>query len=313
MSNTLNNNDEILRLYQELVDSKYFGSKSFTPKKSDEILTMLALKRFEAPSFFKDIDAISGEQEFSKKDKFEIIEYFSNKYSHLSKGQLKDLLPNHIYHAKEFFKLHYKAYMDSKDSDPNDFSLTKLDDTTDEYDRIFSYYFKFCSKSYVHDFFKACSYIPLGDHILEEHDSFFLGDNDLIGWHDDENLYFKYVKYMVLSYEALLRVIFLDDNQSSSQPNQGYFLIRLQEEAPICYSSILRAMDDGVVRKLEHGVLDFQTGVGAITYFFKESGFTEWKTIKEYVLTKGQNLSTNMKANSVTNEAVKFVNKYISE
>jgi hypothetical protein len=61
---------------------------------------------------------------------------------------------------------------------------------------------------------------------------------------------------------------------------------RLKTESPITYKAMCKALDDKFIT-FDQSCFDFHCDRGCVGLFFREGGFTEYKTLRSYVLIKG--------------------------
>lgn len=75
-----------------------------------------------------------------------------------------------------------------------------------------------------------------------------------------------------------------NDDKTAKAKNH-YLMQRLKLESPITYKAMCKALEDEFVT-FDQGQFDFHCDKGCVGLFFKEGGFTEYKTLKEYILIK---------------------------
>jgi hypothetical protein len=68
---------------------------------------------------------------------------------------------------------------------------------------------------------------------------------------------------------------------------ENHILIqRLKTESPITYKAMCKALGDKFIT-FDRGHFDFHCDRGCVGLFFREGGFTEYKTLKEYIMING--------------------------
>jgi hypothetical protein len=77
------------------------------------------------------------------------------------------------------------------------------------------------------------------------------------------------------------------NDDKAAKAKKHYLMQRLESESPITYKAMCKALGDGFI-KFDQDYFDFHCDRGCVGLFFKEGGFTEYKTIRECILIKGE-------------------------
>jgi hypothetical protein len=73
------------------------------------------------------------------------------------------------------------------------------------------------------------------------------------------------------------------------EADRHYLMVRMKNEAPSGYQAVKKALENGIA-EFENGKFNFNCDKGTVALIFGESGFTEAKTLVQYITIKGENV-----------------------
>ena len=104
-------------------------------------------------------------------------------------------------------------------------------------------------------------------------------------------------------------------NTEISDSAEEFFLSILKNDYKTCYKAFCSALKDNLIEKKSDGIFNFRCKTGAVAWFFRDSGYTEWKTIRQYVESDNKKLPESIASTSAytkSKEAKNICKKYFN-